>query len=751
MNLINDLIDKIIDTSSVDGRLKLVGRITDKESIKKIFVIGFFIITFITNFLVESFDTAIGIFNEDKFNVLMVFIPRIFSYFPVYLIAYLLFFIIYYKSMLKIKVAFGKLENNQKGSSRFSTWEEVDQQYKSIPKKDLNYEGNGGIPIARNLYKDEIYIDDSPVNNLIIGMTRSGKGEMIVFSMIDAYSRAGSMASLIINDPKGELVGASKETLEERGFEVFVLNLEDPLNSICYNLLQLIKDSYKKGNYSQAQLLCNNLTKTLYHNPNSKDPFWEQCSMSLVNALILAVCDKYIDTDKEYKVTMYTVADMLATLGSKDYEDDDGNKSNALDDYFKNLPDHSVAKKQYATSNFAKGNTRNSIFTSAMSELNIFTLEEIAKMTSKNTLDLKSIGFNTNTNNKPKAVFMVTPDYDSSNHKIVSIFIDQLYYVLSKQSTIGNGKCDREVVFLLDEFGNLPTINDMANKLTVCLGRNIKFNIVIQAYQQLEKLYGKDASTIEGNCGNQIYILSNDKDTREKFSTLLGNETQIIYSRSGNLLDSNRSHTESLDKKRLLNAEDLKLKEGEMIVARVIKRRDLVGNKITPFPIFNNNEHAMEYRYEYLSDTFDTNKKIKDIKIESIHRDVNLKDLLFTDEVIEKEYINEREEHLSRIETLVKEEINNIEDTEEISVDNESNTNPVKINIDKNKKITQMQKFKIIKLCDNLPTWHLDKIKDLDTFNEIKKYLTDIGENRLYNEVSKMECSDIKDQRDIYI
>lgn len=744
MNLIDNLIDKIIDVSSIEGRINLLGKVTNKDNIKKIFLVGFIISTFFINIFVECIDTFTGVFVGAKFNVFMVFIPRIFSYFPVYLIAYVLFFIIYYKSMLKIKVAYSTLEDGQKGSSRFSTWEEVDQQYKSIPKKDIFYEGNGGIPIARNLYKDEIYIDDSPVNNLIIGMTRSGKGEMIVFSMIDSYSRADIRPSLIINDPKGELAGASKETLEKRGFEVFVINLEDPLNSMCYNLLQLIKDAYIKGNYSQAQLLCNNLTKTLYHNPNSKDPFWEQCSMSLVNALILAICDKYIGTDKEYKITMYTVADMLATLGSKDYEDENGEKSNALDDYFKNLPDHSVAKKQYATSNFAKGNTRNSIFTSAMSELNIFTFEEIAKMTSKNTIDLKSIGFNTDTNNKPKAIFMVTPDYDSSNHKIISIFIDQLYYVLSKQSTIGNGKCDREVVFLLDEFGNLPTINDMANKLTVCLGRNIKFNLVIQAYQQLEKLYGKDASTIEGNCGNQLYILSNDKETREKFSTLLGNKTQVIYSRSGSLLESNKTHTESLDKERLINAEDLKLKEGEMIVARVIKRRDLAGNKITPYPVFNNNDHAMEYRYEYLGDTFDNNKKIKDIEIESIHRNVNLKDLLFTDEAIEKDYINEREEHLSRIETLVKEEIKSIEYTEEINIDEEINTDPVKVSIFKNKKISQMQKFKIIKVCENLPSWHLEKIKELDTFNEIKKYLNDIGEIKLCNEVLKMEDLDIE-------
>lgn len=60
----------------------------------------------------------------------------------------------------------------------------------------------------------------------------------------------------------------------------------------------------------------------------------------------------------------------------------------------------------------------------------------------------------------------------------------------------------------------------MANIITVCLGRNIRFNLIIQAYSQLRNLYSDDAPTIEGNCGNQIYILTNEDETAEKFSKL---------------------------------------------------------------------------------------------------------------------------------------------------------------------------------------------------------------------------------------
>lgn len=69
------------------------------------------------------------------------------------------------------------------------------------------------------------------------------------------------------------MFSASKETLEERGYHIEVLNLLTPLDSMSYNLLQLVKDAYKDGDYSTAQALCKTLSHTLYYKPGVKDPF----------------------------------------------------------------------------------------------------------------------------------------------------------------------------------------------------------------------------------------------------------------------------------------------------------------------------------------------------------------------------------------------------------------------------------------------------------------------------------------------
>ncbi len=733
--LLIDSLRKVIDDffNNKNGDIKFTRKLVNKEFAIKLGIILIVGINLCIGIFLESISSLGGFLYGKSFNMInlinpIVVIPRIFKFLPIYLILNILTIGIYMKLIVNIRSSYKEFDECQKGSSRFATREEIDQQYRAVPIKKEFYNGKGGVPIARG-YKDYItndgrkvkkevmYIDDSAVNNLIIGTTRSGKGETFVVPTIDIYSRASQKASLIINDPKGELIAMSKETLENRGYDVYMFNLLQPINSISYNPLELIKQAYKRKDYSEAQLLCNTLTHSLYNNPNAKDPFWENSAKSLVNALILAVCDECINQkEDEDKITMYTVANMLSELGGSNLKVGD-KEINMLDEYFKKLPSDSVAKSQYATSSFAGGNTRGGIFSMAMSKLQNFTFEEIAKMTSKNSLNLEDIGFSKTSNSKPKAIFMVTPDYDTSNHVLSSIFVSQLYYVLAKKASLNDtGKCDREVIFLLDEFGNMPPIKDFSNIITVCLGRGIRFNLIIQAYSQLDNLYGeKESKTILGNCGNQIYILTNENDTAEKFSKLLGNKTIITNSRSGEVFSLNKSHTESLDSRELKKSDELKINEGENIVVRVIKRRDINGDKITPYPIFNFGEYAMKYRHEYLSDDFDNLGKVfKNVTVESLHKDVKLKDLIIDFNLKKVENQNESSDYKKEDNSLNKKDICINENL--LS----SKDKDLIIIADKNNLLTKEQK----NIID----------KSINRIDELEEYLRSINLDDVYND-----------------
>lgn len=688
-----------------------------------VFIVVFLFFNFMFNIIYEVFQKTFktgSILEPDDISVGLYMLTDFSSILATSIIFLVIVFFSFISSMLlvfKIKANYGSLNKNQKGSSRFTTLKEIQQQYRDVPDKAKRYKGSGGVPIAR--YKDRLYIDDSPVNNLIIGTTRSGKGETIVFSTIDVYSRAEEQASMIINDPKGELFSASKEQLERLGYHVEVLNLMTPEQSMSYNLLNLTVDAFVNEDYSLAEQYARAIGFMMFHDPHAKDPVWWKSSASLCTALILGLCEQC--KDEPEKITMYNVALMLSDLGSREVENEKGEMVSALDDFFSRFPSNHPAKLQFATVNFSSGQMRASILANTNSELDAFTTSGIAKLTSKSTFDTDKVGFNrwikgkahadrriyikfpngkeetTRTNSdgvftiyhdnkfstgdkliircdtteteievrekilnkkndgrkvfegnynttssndgveiielmqfeKPVAIFMVTPDYDETFNFIVSIFIKQVYSNLSRiaSNTLG-GQCQREVVFLLDEFGNMPAIESFSNIITVCLGRKIRFNLVIQAYSQLEEKYGDSWKTIDGNCGNTIYLLTADEDTAERVSKQLGETTITTKSRTGSLISLNKSRTESPDQRRLMTAtEVMGLKEGEALIIRVIKRQDKKRKRIQSHPIYLTGKTALKYRWEYLSDFYDTSKNINQFDIYCEHTTLNLDDL----------------------------------------------------------------------------------------------------------------------------
>lgn len=618
----------------------------------------------------------------------------------------------------RIQTAYRDLNKDQKGGERWTTLQEIQSQYKSIPMRaetvTETFPGQGGIPVCH--YNGRIYIDDEPVNNLIVGITRSGKGEMFVFSLIDIYSRAQEKASLIIADPKLELASASYDTLVARGYDVHILNLTEELDSMGYNPLSLIVDAYREEDFSTAEMLCQTFCYSIFNSEeknNGENQFFYINATFLLSALIIAHVEDCIALDKEEnrrrkaeydaglrayqelsekeqescintfdkiaaleqkkessslpeykkiskaieklkesvvgitdvrvpfkethenekKVNMYSIINTFQEL--QQIPVDEQGTTTILDVYFNSRPDYDRAKLLFASVGSAGGQrTKGSIYSTMLSELMLFTYEKLAKLTAESSFDLEDIGYG----DKPVAIFLGTPDYDHSKDFLLSVFIKQTSFLLSKRASLSpSGKCDREVIYILDEFGNIPAIEGMDSLVTVCLGRNIRFNLIVQSYSQIEATYGDKAATIIGNCGNQIYIQSADKSTTELFSALIGNETITNINRIGDKMSLKKSFTELPDEKPLINPNELQeLLVGECVIKRVMKRKDLRGNDIPPFPICNRGELKFPYRYMYLSDYFPSGVDLKHVNKE--HRD----HICHTDRVFDvKKYISD--------------------------------------------------------------------------------------------------------------
>lgn len=633
---------------------------------------------FLFNYLINSFVTLFRAFSTEAVEYADILVWKnifpnwefitksdtatyIYLFFTVLLIILDGFFIYGMKTSLSDDY----FNQGQKGDSKFRTIEEIQQVYKEIPDKDKSFPGRGGTVISR--YKDKLYIDPIPMNNLIIGMTGSGKDEFYVFSSIDIYSRAEEQTSMVVFDPKTEDYRSSAATLRKRGYDVYFLNLDQPIKSMKYNPLTLITEYYKKEQYDDAEMLADSFAYSIYSPDDSKlsgnEKFFNQSAASILSGLVLAHIKDCLEADahineqrfitfqkkqKAYSnlseaqkaevklnitsideaidnediryipdnflisdvnmvhkyekcINMYSILNLIIELSNihvLDFED------TMLDIYFKERPPLDPGKIRYASAMVAGDRTKGSILSTLINGLNVFTNKAIAKMTSSSTLNFDDIGFG----DRPVAIFLGVPDYDRSKWFLATIFIKQAYYYLAQKCARINGKCKTPVKFICNEFGNQPPIDDMSGIITVCRARNITFDMYIQAFAQLAEKYGdKVQETIEGNCGNIIYILSSSKETSEKISDLVGHRTRKIMQRSGQKLSLNKHFIENLEQEPLIYPETLrKLHEGECIVIPTMHRKDLNGNDIREEPIFNSIETGtnFKYRYQYLTDTF---------------------------------------------------------------------------------------------------------------------------------------------------
>ncbi|EPH80019.1 hypothetical protein D927_01750, partial [Enterococcus faecalis 02-MB-BW-10] len=465
------------------------------------------------------------------------------------------------KKLYQMRIAFRDINKGTKGVARWTTFKEMIQQYPIVALDHKEYEGESGVPVlhfnlnpfryffwkikgfnlpyCKNGY---VFIDRNKTNAWIDAGTQSGKTEMWSYPTLDLIMRAGIKDSVIVTDLKGNMIKNTKEEFEKFGFDVFCLNLVQPSYSIGYNPLELIKNAYWEGDYDSAQLLCNTFSYSIFHNDKSNaDPMWEEASIALVNALILAVCFICKENNTPEKVTMYTVAVMLSELG----QDPDENGLTSLDAFFSDLEPTNPAKLQFATIKFSQGITRSGIYTGTMAKLKSFTFDSIGRLTATSDFDFENLVFG----DKPVALFIVYPDYDDSNYALISTFISQAGYVLAKSATMSKeSTLPRKVKHLFEEAANIPPIHGLGRHMNVGLERGMVYYLITQSVVQLEDRYGdKAARTLINACGNKYYIMGDGEDDAKYFCNMLGTTTVIAASRHGDPLSMDKSYGESED------------------------------------------------------------------------------------------------------------------------------------------------------------------------------------------------------------
>ncbi len=374
---------------------------------------------------------------------------------------------------------------------------------KKIHAPDNNFE-HAGIPL--HIKNDDIWVDDGETHSLIIGATGSGKTACMVNPLVNILAKKGE--SMIITDPKGEIYEKNAGLLRDRGYNVIILNFRNPQRGNSWNPLTLPYKLYKSGNSDKSNELLRDLAINILHEENTDDPFWQNTAADFFTGMAQGL---YQDA-KEEEINLNSIILMLTT-GEEKY-----GSSNYIKEYFTSKEPSNPAYLNAAGTINAPNETKGSIVSVFRQKVNIFAMaENLSEMLSHSDFDINDIG------KQKTAVFMVIQDEKKTYHALATIFVKQCYESLIDVAQTNGGKLAIRTNFILDEFANMPPLKDVTTMITAARSRQIRFNLIIQNFAQLNQVYGKEnAETIKGNCGNTIYLLSSELQSLEELSKLAG-------------------------------------------------------------------------------------------------------------------------------------------------------------------------------------------------------------------------------------
>ncbi len=391
---------------------------------------------------------------------------------------------------------------------------------------------------------------------LVLGTTGTGKTQIFANPTIRILAHSGQKPSLVMTDPKGELYADNADVLKKEGYNIIVLNLENPYASSRWNPMEIAFKTYQRaGNLakevkkishatpeemgyekfdpaqiggatygdtwygfegkafpnnqilqmeleakqkqleSEANANLKNIALSLIpDDPNCKDKTWPDGCRDFILGIMQAMLEDSRDPRLGMTLDKFNFYNLYKICMLRDPAGDRENVLKTLTRYSEGRdPRLSNVHDLMSTVCLASPVTQRSFISTLGSSIgNMLGDDGIFYMTSGTEIDFEDIP------ERPTAFFIRIPDHKTERHPLGVLCISQLYKVLVDvaNKTVDkngkSGKLKRPVYYILDEFGNMPPVPKFGTMVTVSRSRNIFFEIVLQSYKQLDIKYGQD-------------------------------------------------------------------------------------------------------------------------------------------------------------------------------------------------------------------------------------------------------------------
>jgi type IV secretion system protein VirD4 len=411
-----------------------------------------------------------------------------------------------------------------------------------------------GIPVTAKLSGSDINIIlAKPTHVLTLGTTGSGKTTTFVDPTIEILCRTKTKPSVVVTDPKGELYKRHANTLKAQGYRVWAIDLNDPWRSTKWNPFHDVwkktdrianaKYEWSRGKYvfngkayptraeaerhravfvqeaqadifTDLQELCYTMCPVA---EGTESASWQRGARDLLFALALGFWEDVRDQCMSRKqFNLFNLFENMSRYCKGECE--------TLIEYFDGRDEFSRTRGLSNTVLVTKDRTLASYMGDVNQYLSWMADMGISALTSDNGVEFLEF------DEEPTALFLKIPDHKENRHKLVTLFITQMYKALvdkaadnEKRGRTKAAELLRGAYFIMDEFGNMPKFYRIEGMFTVGRSRKIWMLPVIQDFMQIDTKYGREAAAIiRSSCPIKIFIQASDDATTEEFSKLCG-------------------------------------------------------------------------------------------------------------------------------------------------------------------------------------------------------------------------------------
>lgn len=423
----------------------------------------------------------------------------------------------------------------------------IRKKYKDviIPYKDreLNLKGIKGIKKIQEIIKNKA---DNFKNRILSN-----------FKLQQAINE--EMPDFIITDPKSELYCLTSKYLEENNYDVKVLDFINLKYGDSINPIEFIEDD--KTLLEICKGFVESVEGSRSEGGTSGDmAFWNGQEAQLLGALVGYIKQTYPKEEQVFK-------NVLKLLTSENVYDEYKSKQLFKKANIKGTP-------LQLWNNFLavcdNERTKSNVVGGLAEKMVLFSIEGIAKITQKTTIDLTKMGAK---KKKPMALFILMPDGDRTFSPIINVMVSILFKQLYKNAYKTNNRLEMPLFEILEEMANIGKIPNKKELLGTMRGRRIYPMMIWQSLAQMRDRYKDGFEDIMSMCDSHIYLGVNDGFTSKYCSNSLGDTTIKIEGTSkkgdnGLLTVNDRSQSTNYNSRKLMLPDEIERLNNDLMIIR---------------------------------------------------------------------------------------------------------------------------------------------------------------------------------------